>query len=141
MAPFWDQFGAATVRRSQNFRFRKQIPAVAAPNRFRNQSRCIFPIGTCIGRFPKLSLNQHPAGSHSKVVLCCSQAQKNMRGAIKIIGFDLKSTKMVSILPTTATGKRKAKMPHRREAKTTRGGESDQFQMRSLNYAAFYRKA
>ena len=84
LAPFRDQFGAATLCSSQNFRSRKQIAAVAAPNRFRNRSGCIFPIGTRIGRFPKLSLNQHPAGSHSKVVLCCSQAQKNMRGAKKL---------------------------------------------------------
>ena len=66
LGPFWDHFGADTGRSSQNFGFRKQIAAVSAPNRFRNRSGCIFRLGTRIDRFPKLSHNQHPAGSHSK---------------------------------------------------------------------------
>ena len=39
---------------------------ISAPIRFRNRSVSQFASGICIGRFPKLSHNQHPAGSHSK---------------------------------------------------------------------------
>ena len=80
--PFLDHFNADTGRSSQNFGFRKQIAAVSAPNRFRNRSGCIFRLGTRIDRFPKLSHNQHPAGSHSKSRAGLFASSKNMRGAI-----------------------------------------------------------
>ena len=64
--PFWDHLGADTRRISGNFGFRKQIALVNAPNRFRNRSGCPFRLYIRIGRFPNLSHNQHPAGSHSK---------------------------------------------------------------------------
>ena len=64
--PFWDHFGADTSRISGNFGFRKQIALLNAPNRFRNRSGRPFHLYIRIGRFPNLSHNQHPAGSHSK---------------------------------------------------------------------------
>ena len=79
-----EHFGADTIRISQNFRFRSQIALVSAPTRFRNRSKCIYTIGICIDRFPKLSHNQHPAGSHSKSRAGLFASSKNKRGANNI---------------------------------------------------------
>ena len=75
-------FGADTSRISGNFGFLKQIALVNAPNRFWNRSRCIFTLGTRIGRFLNLSHNQHPAGSHSKSRAGLFASSKNRRGAM-----------------------------------------------------------
>ena len=80
MDPFWDHFGADTSRIYRNFGFRKQIALVNAPNRFRDRSGCLFRLCICIARFAKLPHNQHPAGSHSKVVLGCLRKLKKQAG-------------------------------------------------------------
>ena len=61
--------------------FRSQIALLIASDRFWNRSGCIFTLGTRIGRFPNLSHNQHPAGSHSKSRAGLFASSKNMRGA------------------------------------------------------------
>ena len=79
--PFWDHFGADTGRSSQNFGFLSQMPAVSAPNRFRNRSGCIFRLVIASAGFQSFRIISTPLGRTPKVVLGCSQAQKNMRGA------------------------------------------------------------
>ena len=81
LGPISDHFSADTIRISQNFRFRKHIPAIMASNRFRNRSGWQFRLCTWIDRFPKLPHNQHPAGSHSKSRAGLFASSKNRRGA------------------------------------------------------------
>ena len=59
-------------------------PSSYASSRFRNRSGCIFRVCTCIDRFPKLSHNQHPAGSHSQSRAGLFASSKNRRGAKKM---------------------------------------------------------